>query len=206
MPAALVLLGSRLYAFSFSAPATLGRMWTRLVASGTWVTRRAVYAGLAATMLLGAIAVPAPALMTGAPAVTQLPASSKARTAFEEISRVLGPGWATPYTVTLVSKHEPITTPALLADVYHFEQRIAGNKTVSSVTGPGQIYPTSAQLQTFGPQLKHSAVVSDQSKRDLLKLINGLGQAGAGSAKLRAGLAAASSGVSHLHSGSGQAG
>jgi RND superfamily putative drug exporter len=54
--------------------------------------------------------------------------------------------------------------------------------------------------------LKHSAAVSDQSKRDLLKLINGLGQAGAGSAKLQAGLAAASSGASQLHSGSGQAG
>jgi RND superfamily putative drug exporter len=206
MPAALVLLGRRLDAFTFPAPAALERLWGRLVDGGNWVTRHAVYAGLAAIALLGALAVPAFALKTGPPDVSQLPPGSKARTAFEEVSRVMGPGWATPYTVIVVSRNGPITTPTLLANVYRFEQQIAKNTKVASVTGPGQIASTSTQLQSFGPQLKHSAAVSDQSKRDLVKLANGLGQAGAGSAQLQAGLAAASTGANKLHSGSSTAG
>ena len=165
-----------------------------------------MYTGLAAAVTLGAIAIPAAALGTGPESVSQLPASSKARIAFDEVSRVMGPGWVTPYTITIASESGPITTPALLAAIDRLEQKIAHNKSVASVNGPGQIYSTSAQLQSFGPQLKHSAEVSDKSKSQLLALINGLGQAGSGSKQLQAGLAAASSGSSQLHSGASQAG
>ncbi len=206
MPAALVLLGPRLSMFSFHAPAALERRWLRLTAGRDRTTRRAVYTGLAAAVTLGAIAIPAAALGTGPESVSQLPASSKARIAFDEVSRVMGPGWVTPYTITIASKSGPITTPALLAAIDRLEQKIANNKSVASVNGPGQIYSTSAQLQSFGPQLRHSAEVSDKSKSQLLQLINGLGQAGSGSKQLQAGLAAASSGSSQLHSGASQAG
>ena len=96
-----------------------------------------MFAGAAATALLAAIAVPAFALKSGPPDVSQLPANSKARIAFQEISRVMGPGWATPYNVIIVSNDRPITTPALLASIYRFETQIAKDKTVYSVTGPG---------------------------------------------------------------------
>ncbi len=206
MPAALVLLGRRINAFSFPAPAPFVRLWSALVDGGNRVTRHAVYAGFAATALLAALAVPAFALKSGPPDVSQLPASSNARIAFQEVSRVMGPGWATPYSLIVVSNNRPITTPTLLASVYRFEQRIANDRTVYSVTGPGEINSTASQLKTFGPQLKKSAKISDQSKVQLLQLISGLGQAGAGSAQLQAGLAAASSGAGQLHSGGGQAG
>ena len=61
------------------------------------------------------------------------------------------------------------------------------------------------QLKTFGPALEQSAKISNQSKKDLLKLINGLGQAGAGSAQLQTGLAAGVLGASQLNGGAGQA-
>jgi RND superfamily putative drug exporter len=205
MPAALILLGRRLDAFSFPAPAPLTRAWSRLLDGGNWVTRHAVSTGFTATVLLAAIAVPALALHSGPPSVTQLPASSKARIAFQEISRVMGPGWATPYDVIVVANGRPITTPALLASIYHFETQIARNNTVDSVEGPGAINSTSSQLQTFGPQLKHSVKISNQSKTQLLQLINGLGQAGSGSAQLQSGLASASSGAGKLQAGSGTA-
>ncbi|HTX30376.1 MAG TPA: MMPL family transporter [Solirubrobacteraceae bacterium] len=206
MPAALVLLGRRMDAFSFPAPAPLARAWSKLVDGGNWVTRHAVYAGFVATVLLGLIAVAAFALKTGPPDVSQLPASSKARIAFDEVSRVMGPGWATPYNLIVVANNRPITTPALLASLYRFEVEIAKNRTVSSVTGPGTINSTSKQLATFEPQLNHSMKISDQSKSQLRQLINGLGEAGSGSAQLQAGLLAASSGAKQLHSGGGQAG
>jgi RND superfamily putative drug exporter len=203
MPAALVLLGRRIDAFSFPAPASLARAWSRLVTGGNWVTRHAVYAGFAATALLAAIAVPAAALKSGPPDVSQLPAHANARIAFQEISRVMGPGWATPYNVIVLANGRPITTPALLASVNTFQARIAKSNSVASVVGPGAINSTSTQLKAFGPSLAKSAKISDQSKKDLVTLINGLGQAGSGSAKLQAGLAAAAAGAGQAYSGSG---
>jgi RND superfamily putative drug exporter len=205
MPAALVLLGRRIDLWRFPAPAPLARAWSGLVDEGNWVTRHAGISGLLATMLLGAIAVPAFALQSGPMSISQLPANSKARIAFEEVSRVMGPGWPTPYNLIVVANDRPITTPALLASLDNLQTQIAKQKAVESVTGPGQINSTSDQLKSFGPQLRHSAKISDQSKVRLLQLIDGLGQAGAGSKKLQAGLAAASSGAGQLHGGSGQA-
>jgi RND superfamily putative drug exporter len=205
MPAALVLLGRRIEAFSWPAPVPLQRLWSGVVDGGNRVVRHAVYAGFAATALLAAVAVPAFALRTGPPDISQLPAGSQARVAFQEVSRVMGPGWATPYNVVVVSNSRPITTPALLSSIHGFELQIAKHKSVESVTGPGAISSTSSQLSAFGPQLKHSASVSDKSKAQLRQLINGLGQAGAGSSQLQAGLAQASSGAQQLHGGSGQA-
>ena len=205
MPAALVLLGRQIDAYSFPAPAPLARAWSHVIDGGNRMTRHAVYAGFAATVLLVALAVPAFALKSGPPDVSQLPAGANARIAFEEVSSVMGPGWATPYNLIVVANNRPLTTPALLENVSRLQLRIANDNTVESVTGPGAINPTANQLSTFGPQLKYSASVSDQSKKDLLKLINGLGQAGAGSTQLQSGLAKASGGATALQNGSGQA-
>lgn len=204
MPAAFVLLGRRLDAFSFPAPAPLARAWGVLVNGGNRVTKHAVYAGFAATVLLGLLAVPALALKSGQPTTSQLPGDSKARIAFEEVSRVMGPGWATPYNLIVVANGRPITTPALLAHVYGLQTQIAHNKTVVSVAGPGQINSVSKQLKSFGPGIKHSVKLSDQSKKDLLRLADGLSQAGAGASQLQTGLAQASSGAGQIHGGTSQ--
>ena len=205
MPAALVLLGRRLDMFSFPAPAFLARVWSRLLDGGNWVTRHAVYTSFAATVLLGAIALPAFALKTGPPDVGALPANSQARIAFQEVARVMGPGWPTPYNMIIVASGRPITTPATLASINRLQTQIAASKTVDSVTGPAAIYSTAKQLQKFGPGQVNAIKVSKKSKKDLLTLINGLGQAGAGSAQLRSGLLQAVSGANQLHGGSSQA-
>jgi putative drug exporter of the RND superfamily len=205
MPAALVLLGRRIDWLSFPAPALLARAWSRLVDGGNWVTRRAVYTGFAATVILAAIAVPALALKTGPQDISQLPANSQARIAFTEISRVMGPGWATPYNMVVVANNRPITTPVLLAQLNALQVQIAKNNAVDTVTGPGQINATSTQLKSFGPGIKNSVKISDQSKKDLLTLIRALGQAGAGSSQLQSGLASASSGAGQLATGGGSA-
>ena len=205
MPAALVLLGHRIEFASFPAPPPLRRMWATLVSGGNWVTRHAVYAGFAATVLLAAIAVPALALKSGPPDVSQLPSSSQARIAFQEVSRVMGPGWATPYNLIVVAHGRPLTTPKLLASLHSFEVRIGKNPNVAQVTGPGTLNSIAKQLSTFGPQLSHSASVSEKSKTDLRTLINGLGLAGSGSKQLQNGLSAAASGAGLLHGGSGTA-
>ncbi len=205
MPAALVLLGRRIEAFSFAAPAPLARAWSRLVDGGSRVAGRPVFAGFFATLLLAVLAVPAFALSSGPQTISQLPKNAKARIAFEEVSRVMGPGMATPYNLILVAHNEPITTPAVMMSITRFQTQIAQNKSVYSVTGPGSIASISSQLQTFEPSLNHSMAISDRSKKQLLTLIKGLGEAGSGSQQLQSGLAAASTGAGELHSGSGQA-
>jgi putative drug exporter of the RND superfamily len=205
MPAALVLLGRRIEAFSFNAPAPLARAWSSLVDQGSRVPRRPVFAGFFATLLLAVCAVPAFALGSGPQTITQLPKNANARIAFEEVSRVMGPGMATPYNLIVVAHNEPITTPSVMTSIERFQTQIARNKSVYSVTGPGSIASTASQLQAFEPSLNHSMAISDRSKKNLLTLINGLGEAGSGSQQLQSGLAAASTGADELHSGSGQA-
>jgi putative drug exporter of the RND superfamily len=205
MPAALVLLGRHVDAFRFGAPAPLARAWSGLVHEDDRVTKSPVFAGFFATLLLAALAVPAFALNSGPQTITQLPKDAKARIAFEEISRVMGPGMATPYNLIVVANNKPITTPSLMKSIAGFETQIARNKSVYSVTGPGSVASTASQLQTFGPSLNHSMAISDKSKKDLLTLIQGLGKAGAGSKQLQSGLSAASTGAGQLHTGSGQA-
>jgi X-X-X-Leu-X-X-Gly heptad repeat protein len=200
-----VLLGRGIDLLRFPAPAPLARAWRKLLDGGNWVTRRAMVSGALATAVLAAIAVPALALKSGPPDVSQLPPSATARLAFEEVSRVMGPGWATPYDLIVVANGRPLTTPALLQSLYRLQLQIARDGRVQSVTGPGAITSTSTQLSSFGPQLRHSAHVSEQSKTDLLKLIDGLAQAGGGSAQLQAGLQQAASGSTQLHTGGGQA-
>ena len=205
MPAALVLLGRRIDVLRRPAPALATRVWSRLLSGGNWVTRHAVGAGAVATLVLALVAVPAFALKSGPESITALPAGSPARIAFDEINRVMGAGYATPYNLIVVADGRPITTPAVLAGLSSFQRTIAQDPTVSSVTGPGSIDSTATALSSFGPQLDHSAAVSDASKKQLLTLIAGLGEAGAGSAQLRSGLRTASTGAGELHTGSGAA-
>ena len=205
MPAALVLLGRRLDWLSWPAPRFLTKAWAALVGGGNWVTRHAVYAGFAATVLLAVIAVPALALKTGPQEINQLPSHSQARIAYEEISRVMGAGFPTPYNIIVVPHKGPITDPKMLAALNRFQNQIARDKTVDSISGPAEIYSTSQQLQAFGPGQKNAIAVSKKSKKDLLTLLNGLGQAGSGSQQLQSGLEQAVSGATQLHGGSGQA-
>ena len=132
-----------------------GTLWRvpgrALVDGGNRVTRHAVYAGFAATALLAAIAVPAFALNSGPPDMTQLPVNAQARIAFEEVSRVMGPGWATPYNLIVVANGRPLTTPALLGEHLPVPAPDRQGQTVDSVTGPGAINSTSTQLQDVRP-------------------------------------------------------
>ena len=206
VPAALVLFAHAIDRWRVAAPRWESATWTRMVALGGPVVRHPLALGSLAGVVLLALVIPAFSTESGPQDVRQLPPGNVARVAFNEISRVMGAGWPTPYDVIISDANGPITTNAVLSSINQFERRIAADPVVSSVLGPGAIYANASQLKTFGPSLRRSAAISDQSKRDLLKLINGLGQAGSGSAQLQAGLQQASSGATQLHTGSRQAG
>ncbi|HLJ01806.1 MAG TPA: MMPL family transporter, partial [Solirubrobacteraceae bacterium] len=205
VPAALVLFGPVITDWRAPAPARLSRGWNRLVGFGDAVVRHPAAFGSLAALVLLALAVPIVNVKTGPQDPRLLPSGSQARVAYYEIARVMGPGYPAPYDVVVSNPNGPITTPAMIAKLNSFELLLARDPAVASVTGPGAINANAQQLSTFGPQLAKSTKLSKQSKTDLLTLINGLGQAGSGSAQLQAGLRQASQGATQLHSGSGQA-
>ncbi|HYM54279.1 MAG TPA: MMPL family transporter [Solirubrobacteraceae bacterium] len=205
LPAALVLFGGRLVNSAVAAPAALTRDWDRLVGAGAWVRRRAVVAGALATAALLALAVPVLSLKTGPPDVSQLPKGDAARQSFEEVARVMGPGWPTPYNLIVVNPNGPITTAATLEKLDGLQAEIARDRRVASVAGPGGLSAETKPLGTLPGQLKESSKLLVGGKSDLQRLVNGLGQAGSGAKQLQSGLRSASTGAGQLHGGSGSA-
>jgi putative drug exporter of the RND superfamily len=205
MPAALVLFGERIAKPSFGAPAAPMRDWDRIVGAGTWVRRNAAIAGLLATGAMLLLAVPALALKTGPPGIGQLPKNDKARVAFEEVARVMGPGWPTPYNMIVVNPKGPITTAATLEALEHFQEQVAKDPAVASVAGPGTLSAATKALGKLPTALAESSKLLKGGKQDLGKLSAGLGQAGSGAQQLQSGLSEASSGAGQLHGGAGEA-
>ncbi len=205
MPAALVLFGARIATSSVSAPGAMTRDWDRLVGAGAWVRRNAAIAGLLATGALLALAVPAVGLKTGPPDVSQLPKNNQARVAFEEVARVMGPGWPTPYNMIVVNPSGPITTAKTLEALDRFQEKIAKDPAVASVAGPGTLSSATKPLGKLPTALAESSKLLTGGKKDLGRLSSGLGEAGSGAKQLQSGLVQASSGAGQLHGGAGEA-
>ena len=201
MPAALVLF-DRSIATGMMAPRELTRDWDRLVGAGAWVRKRAVLAGALSTAALLALAVPVVSLRTGPPDVSQLPSGNAARQSFEEVARVMGPGWPTPYNMIVLTPAGPITTAKTLAELDQFQEQIARDPRVASVAGPGALSGQTRALGKLPTSLDESGKLLKGGKQDLGRLVNGLGQAKSGAAQLRSGLKTAGSGAGQLHSGS----
>ncbi len=204
MPAALVLCDRRI-AIGWMAPKSLTRDWDRLVGAGTWVRRRAVLAGALATAVLVALAVPVFSLQTGPPGVSELPPGNGARQSFEEVARVMGPGWPTPYNMIVVNPAGPLTTAATLAKLDTLQEQIARDPAVASVAGPGALSAQTKALGKLPKSLNESGKLLSGGRSDLGKLVAGLGLAGSGAQQLQSGLRSATSGAGQLHSGSGVA-
>ncbi len=205
MPAALVLFAGRVVDAKHASPGVLTRDWDRLVGAGAWVRRRAVLAGALASAALLALALPALSLNSGPPDVSQLPAGDHARRSFEEVARVMGPGWPTPYNLIVVDPRGPLTTASTLAKLDGLQAEIAHDRSVASVAGPGGLSAETKPLGTLPSQLKESSKVLVGGRSDLRRLVQGLGQAGSGAKRLQNGLKSATSGAGELHSGSGSA-
>jgi X-X-X-Leu-X-X-Gly heptad repeat protein len=129
-----------------------------------------------------------------------------ARANFEEVARVMGPAWPTPFNVVVASSTTPITDRALLRELDRFQATVAKDPRVASVVGPGAIRATSNDLAVLPRKLRESTKLLKGGKRDLGRLQQGLGQAGAGAKQLRSGLASAAGGAGQLQTGSQAAG
>lgn len=205
MPAALILLGDRAQAFSFGMPAFIQRPWMALTGQDRSVVTHAVPMGALATALLVVLALPLLSIDTGPPSAKFLGKGDGARKSYERVAKVMGPGWPTPYNVVVVSKTRPLTDAALLRQLDGFQKSLATDPRIASVVGPGEFAATRKELQSLPAGLKDSTKLLKGGKKDLGRLQNGLGQAGAGAVQLRSGLADAAAGAGQLKGGSGTA-
>ncbi len=207
VPAGLALFGHAV-AWHLPAPAFLSGAWNRMVAAGGSIVRHPLPFGALATAVLLVLAVPAFGVEWSAQSLTKglLPADNQARVAAEQITRVMGAGYLSPYQITVYDSKGPITSAATLTKLNSFEKQIVHDKAVVKVVGPGGTFNANAsQLQKVGPGLQNSIKVSKESATGLTQLIAGLGQAGAGSAEMQQKLGQAASGAGDLHSFLGQA-
>lgn len=204
LPAALVLLGGRIDAFSFRG---LGdRLTSRLPQQvpGRLIRHPAVIGGIT-FLLLAALSLPVLKLRSGPPDPKYLPSDNSARLAYEAVSREMGPGFVTPFEVIVAKDQGTIATRQFLAELARYQSQLAGDPAVVSVVGPGTLAGNANELQGVPQGLNTAAKTATKSKKDLKTLIAGLGQAGDGVQQLRTGLADASAGAAQLNSGSGQA-
>ncbi|MBI5105278.1 MAG: MMPL family transporter [Solirubrobacterales bacterium] len=202
MPAALVVLGTRMHWLRFPAPAFAEHAWNRLVGGGNVVVRRAVPVGALATGLLLLLALPVLQLDIGTISPLRLPDDNQARVAYEKVGAVMGPGWVAPYNMVIVSQSRPLTDPKLLRDIDRLQIRIGRHKYTETVVGPGVFAATSKELGVLPDKLQESSKLLKTGPKDLAKLENGLGQAGAGAVTLQSGLQEAAAGAGKLSAGS----
>jgi RND superfamily putative drug exporter len=204
-PVVAALMGERMQWLSFPAPGFLVAAWHKLTGGGASVVRHPVPAGAAATALLVVLALPLLNLETGPPSTDMLPEDDSARTAFEQVSDAMGPGWPTPYNLVVASEGAPITTEKTLKQLDALQTDIAKDTQVASVIGPGAIAATSGDLAVLPRKLRESTDLLKGGKKDLGRLEEGLGLAGEGAEQLKSGLGDAASGAGQLQGGSGEA-
>jgi RND superfamily putative drug exporter len=201
VPALLGLLGPRINAGRIGPVPRPGERSTVAAAAGAALRKPALAACLVAIPLLLMI-LPVLGFSTGAPGIDELPASNQARQSAETIDRAVGPGWEAPFILVAATDRGPITSREDLARLGRWQQRIAAQRGVRTVIGPGPIARRATPLQSLGGRL----TAEGAGPEELEKLGPGLRRAAAAVGKLRAGLAEGAAGSGLLAEGSERAG
>jgi RND superfamily putative drug exporter len=216
LPALLALLGPRINAGQIgrSRPGD-GR--SRVAAAATSALRRPVFATVAIVVPLLLLSAPALAFDTGSPGVDELSPGSAAREESEAITDAVGPGWQSPFVLTLAAEGGPLTSRSRLAYLTDLQRRIGRLPEVETVIGPAAIAAAArplrslsdeldpsdgspaAQIAQLGPRLQRGSGAVGQIR-------GGLDEAAAASGLLSEGTARAGEGAELLAGGLDRAG
>jgi putative drug exporter of the RND superfamily len=199
-PALLVLVGHDVNRWRLGGAGDGGRLMAMVGAA----LKRPVLAVVLIGGLVLLLAAPVMALKTGPPSAKQLPPDNPAREDAELIARVAGPGWDAPFVLVAVADGGQITDERRLAALTRWQRRIAADRGVQAVVGPGQIKRRVKPLQEGGRDLL--AGRGDANPERFERLGERLGRAAEGVQQLRSGIEKASYGAGLLATGSGRAG
>jgi RND superfamily putative drug exporter len=207
MPAALVLLGTRVDKWSFGRRGASGaETGQRASAVALRLIRRPAVAAAVVMGVLAALSAPALALNLGPPDPRNLPPSSPERADFERLAEVLGTGWGAPYELIVATRDgRRVTDPATLRRLDAWQSRIARDRSVSAVMGPAVIARGARRLDDVQRGLGSAQSTLTRAQRDQRRLAHGLGRVEKGVGQLRGGLALAVDGAGRLSQGAGDA-
>ncbi|HVV90393.1 MAG TPA: MMPL family transporter [Solirubrobacterales bacterium] len=201
-PAILTLVGRNVNRWRIGPAASADRSVVMRFVNGA--LRRPLLAALVIGAILLALAGPAIGLKLGPPSPEQLAKDAPARQNAELIDHAIGPGWDAPFQVVATNPDGPITDPASMAALEHFQHRVAHLDGVKVVIGPQAAAKRVKPLQEFG----NSALASHGNLgpvKELGRLGKELGVAAGGVGELREGITEASNGAGLLALGSDHA-
>lgn len=201
LPAILMLLGERINAWRFG---TGSGERAGLAGVALSALRRPALAAVVVLVIVVGLAAPAMAIETGPPDPRTLPDSSPEKQDFSAIQDTLGDGWGAPYEVIVAADDGAVTSSKRLVQIQKFQDRLAHNKHVLAVFGPGVIAKQTAPLREASGQLAKGRKQLTRSEKALGRLHEGLSKAATGTVQLQAGLDTASAGASKLASGGDQ--
>jgi RND superfamily putative drug exporter len=198
-PALLVLIGHNVNRWRLGGNGD----GTRLMAMvGAALSKPRLAAAVIGGLVL-LLAAPAFALKTGPLSAEQLPTSNPARQDAERVGRVAGPGWDAPFVIVAAAEEGQITDEGRLAAIARAQRKIARDRGVQAVIGPGRIEKRVEPLQESGEDLLAGRGEADPDR--FRRLGNRLGDATDGVGQLRSGIEKASLGAGLLASGTGRA-
>jgi X-X-X-Leu-X-X-Gly heptad repeat protein len=206
MPALLLLLGPSLDRFTIKLPGSRsGRRTGRLRRLGERVVEHPAI--VAPVIMLGMLALAAPVatLRMGPPDASELPASSPARQAVDELEKTIGPGWTAPFVIVASARDGAITTQSRLRALMRWQAQVASQPDVAAVLGPGSVAGARAKLAQANVALRSAPKHLAGAQHGIVALRSGLARAGDGVQALRKGLAAAADGAGALGAGAGRA-
>lgn len=199
-PAVLALLGENVNRWQVGTAGTGSAGWVgRLQA----ILKRPGLVTLAIAGGMLALAIPVLGVQFGSINVNGLPKDNQARRNAATVSHYVGPGWTSPFLLTIATKDGTITDPGHFAAVERWERHLALDPRVESVIGPTQVVKRVRPLQRFGDRLISSQQHNPATR--LRRLSVGLDRASGGVSQLRGGLAQASAGAGLLGDGSERA-
>ncbi|HEX3363298.1 MAG TPA: MMPL family transporter, partial [Solirubrobacterales bacterium] len=198
-PAILTLVGDGVNRWRLGKPQSAERSAVMRFVNGA--LRRPLLAACVIGAILLALAAPAVALKLGPPSPEQLSKNAPARVDAELIDNAIGPGWDAPFQVVATNPNGPITDPASMAALEHFQHKVARMPGVKVVIGPQAATKRVEPLQELG-----NSVLASRGNigpvKELAKLGKELNVAAGGVAALREGIAEASNGAGLLALGS----
>lgn len=197
-PAILVLLGRNIDRWRIGRP-PLKR--TRWMAISDMALRHPLLTTAAISLVLLGFAAPALSLTIKPASIEQLPSDDPVRIAAEDVDRAAGAGWANPFIVVAVAHHGTMGEPKRLAAMARWQAHVEKDPDVSGAIGPAQLIDKIMPLRRAG----RSLVGRGRGNRTLGTMIDNLGRASDGVARLRRGLAKGTEGAAALANGSERA-
>ncbi len=157
---------------------------------------------LAALVALLALAAPTLAIDPGSPDVKLLPDDAPTRVEYEEVGKVVGPGFGAVFDVVIRSRGDrPVTTARSLDAVARLQRRLASDRGVATVIGPAAIERQTRGLPRLERQLASQQKGLSRLDRGLSRASDGVRLAGGGAAELHAATGQTHRGADRLASG-----